>query len=189
MNGGAVTAHFMPYQNGTAVDLRYTIVQLVGARYKAHARDLTLYVDALLQTSGRLIQLDINQFLVYENNTPAGEIYVQQTPPRQPQVAPYAPQALCQNCGNPMSPDAQFCAVCGQPVQKAQPPQPEQQAVCQGCGNPLSPDARFCPVCGQAVQQADPQQPEQPQEVVCPNCSAKLDGTGSFCPVCGTKLN
>ena len=26
MNGGSVTAHFMPYQNGTAVNLRYSIV-------------------------------------------------------------------------------------------------------------------------------------------------------------------
>ena len=41
MNGGACTIHFMPYQNGTAINIRYSVVQLMGARYKKHAQDLT----------------------------------------------------------------------------------------------------------------------------------------------------
>ena len=50
MNGGSITAHFMPYQNGIAVNLRYTIIQAFGARYQKHAQDYTAYVDGLLNS-------------------------------------------------------------------------------------------------------------------------------------------
>ena len=71
MNGGSVTAHFMPYQNGTAVNLRYSIVQAFGARYKAHAHDLTLFVNGILRVAGQPIQLDVDRFLDYEAGVPS----------------------------------------------------------------------------------------------------------------------
>ena len=33
MNGGFCHVHLMPYRGGTAVDIRYTIVQALGAKY------------------------------------------------------------------------------------------------------------------------------------------------------------
>ena len=71
MNGGTLTVHFMPYNNGTAVDLRYTVVQLAGARYKKHAQDLTMFVDTVLRAQAQPIQLDINEFLAYEAGVPS----------------------------------------------------------------------------------------------------------------------
>ena len=53
MNGGACTIHFMPYQNGTAINIRYSVVQLMGARYKKHAQDLTLYANNILRANAQ----------------------------------------------------------------------------------------------------------------------------------------
>ena len=40
MNGGSCNIHLMPYGTGTAVNMRFSIAQLVGARYEAYAEDL-----------------------------------------------------------------------------------------------------------------------------------------------------
>lgn len=143
MNGGTVTAHFMPYQNGTAVNLRYTIIQAVGARYKAHAKDLTLFADGILQTSGVLIQLDINLFLAYEQQTPSAGVYVQSqnAAVQQPVLQQPQPQRICANCGKPVSNDAVFCNSCGKKLE-------ESPSLCAGCGTVLPTDAKFCPKCG-----------------------------------------
>ena len=82
MNGGSITAHFMPYQNGIAVNLRYTIIQAFGARYQKHAQDYTAYVDGLLNVKGALIQLPVEQFLDYESRTPSGVLPQQMQQPR-----------------------------------------------------------------------------------------------------------
>lgn len=122
MNGGSVTAHFMPYQNGTAVNLRYTIIQAFGARYQKHAQDLTMHVDGLLGAKGALIQLAVEQFLDYESRTPSGVLPQQQAPvqqiPQQPaSEQPFTPQQaqpkFCTKCGAPVAADTNFCSKCG----------------------------------------------------------------------------
>ncbi len=118
MNGGSVTAHFMPFQNGTAVNLRYTIIQAFGARYKAHAQDLTKHVDGLLGTRGSMIQLNIQQFLDYEKRTPSGvlpeqQAPVQQMPPQQQTPTQQAQPGFCTKCGTPVTPGNKFCIKCG----------------------------------------------------------------------------
>jgi hypothetical protein len=117
MNGGSVTAHFMPYQNGTAINLRYTIIQALGARYKKHAQDYMMYVDGLLNVRGALIGLDVQQFMDYEANTPSG-VLPQQAPPQQmpPQQVPPQQTAngmVCPNCGSLADPGSNFCTKCG----------------------------------------------------------------------------
>lgn len=121
MNGGSITAHFMPYQNGIAVNLRYTIIQAFGARYQKHAQDYTAYVDGLLNTKGALIQLPVEQFLDYESRTPSG-VLPQQMPPQQqpvqqmpPQPAPpqQAQPRFCTKCGAPVTVGSNFCTKCG----------------------------------------------------------------------------
>ena len=121
MNGGSMTLHFMPYQNGTAINLRYTIVQAMGARYKAHARDFTMFVNGILKSQGQLIRLDVNKFLEYEANAPSvapSEMPMtsMQMPSSQP--APQSPQ-------NTVQPPQTVQPV--QPVQQPMP-QPVQQA-------------------------------------------------------------
>ena len=159
MNGGSVTARFMPYQNGTAVNLRYSIVQLFGARYKAHAQDLTMFVNGLLQTAGSLIQLDVQQFLAYEQQAgPAGPVFVQSA------QNPYIPQQQMQQ---PMPP-------------QAVPPQavpPQGSIPCSQCGAVNNARAKFCVRCGREMQQS-----------FCPRCGAMPEGTEAFCVRCGNKL-
>ena len=113
MNGGAVTAHFMPYQNGTAVDLRYSIVQAMGARYKAHARDYTQVIDSMLGTQGTLIKLDIQQFLDYEARTPSANAQPPQKLPVEEPAQQVPTGYFCPDCGTPVAPDDKFCKECG----------------------------------------------------------------------------
>lgn len=57
-------------------------------------------------------------------------------------IAQHAPSAnTCEQCGQPLSPGAQFCATCGTPVAKK----------CPQCGNIISDTTRFCARCGAAV--------------------------------------
>ena len=65
MNGGACTIHFMPYQNGTAINIRYSVVQLMGARYKKHAQDLTLYANNILRANAQPANINVQEFLNY----------------------------------------------------------------------------------------------------------------------------
>ena len=126
MNGGALTIHFMPYNNGTAIDMRYTIVQAFGARYQKHADDVLIFVNAVLGAQAQRIQLDINEFLAYETgvssaplNTvpvqqaPVQQAPVQQAPVQQAPVQPAAQPNFCMKCGAPVVPNAAFCIKCG----------------------------------------------------------------------------
>lgn len=140
MNGGSVTAHFMPYQNGTAIDLRYSVAQLLGARYQKHAQDLTTFTDAILGMKVQPIRLDINVFLAYEQGETPG-LPAQEAPqitPQQPAPSPSVPR--CGACGREALPGAKFCAGCGQPL--------AQKLFCTFCGTQLSAGARFCTSCG-----------------------------------------
>ncbi len=65
MNGGACIIHFMPYKTGTAVNVRYTIAQLFGARYKAYDRDLTEFVVSFLGTNPIDIEISSEVFEQY----------------------------------------------------------------------------------------------------------------------------
>ena len=127
MNGGSVTAHFMPYQNGTAIDLRYSVAQLLGARYQKHAQDLTKFTDAILGMKASKIELDINQFLAYEQGAAAA------------QPIPAA-VLCCASCGRAATPGAKFCAGCGNALQ--------QSVFCTACGAQLNAGAAFCTACG-----------------------------------------
>lgn len=142
MNGGSVTVHFMPYQNGTALNLRYSVVQLMGARYKAHARDLTLYTDSVLGAQAQPISIDINEFLAYEKNSPAVSVPPVQAAPAQPApVSTAAPEdKKCPKCGRAVLPSAKFCAGCGQSLMTKE--------YCRNCGAELESGAMFCANCG-----------------------------------------
>jgi len=97
MNGGSCTLHFIPYQGGTAVDLRFSIAQLAGARYKKYAEDLTNATVDVLRIPAQPITLDINVFLdernkIHADNTPKT---FTKTP-----VPPVSMQTkVCKNCG------------------------------------------------------------------------------------------
>ena len=120
MNGGSLTLHFMPYNNGTAIDMRYTVIQLMGARYQKHANDVLAFVSGALGLQAQPVQIDINEFLAYENasSQPTAENIVPQQPVRQFTAPQNPPQRkFCTNCGTPLASGAAFCTNCGAKLQ------------------------------------------------------------------------
>ncbi len=134
MNGGMIKIWFMPYQGGTAVNLHYIIVQMFGARYKAHARDLIDYVNNILGEKASEINLDVNQFI----NQPDPEIV---TKPVQEIKTDDAMEKFCISCGKQIPKESAFCPYCGQ----------KQSVVCV-CGRPFNDGENFCPNCGSKRQ-------------------------------------
>lgn len=123
MNGGSLTIHFMPYNNGTAIDMHYTVVQAFGARYQKHADDVLIFVNAALGAQAQPINIGINEFLAYETGVPSAPLNAAAQPVQQ-QATQYAqpvqrpaqpaPQArFCVNCGAPIMPNTAFCTKCG----------------------------------------------------------------------------
>lgn len=159
MSGGALTLHFMPYQNGTAIAMRYTVIQALGARYSRHAQDMTNYANRILGATAQMNPpLNMQTFLSYESSQggaqPAAANNAQ--PPMQnyaqPPVQNYAqaPAAndaqqigscSCTYCGKLLTPGAKFCVSCGNPV-------PAAPSVCPSCGKPFRQGERFCTGCG-----------------------------------------
>ena len=137
MNGGACTLHFIPYQGGTAVDLRFSLAQVMGARYGAYAQELTNDASAVLGVIGQKFELDINLFLNDANKVVPAAV---SAAPTQAAAAPQ-PQKACSNCGNALGADAAFCPSCGTKADA-------DKRYCPQCGNPCSPDGKFCAKCG-----------------------------------------
>jgi hypothetical protein len=55
--------------------------------------------------------------------------------------------ANCSVCGEELTPNARFCAACGEPASKD-----AQNTHCSGCGEELTPNAQFCAACGEPVR-------------------------------------
>ncbi len=118
MNGGVCNVHIIPYNEGTAVDVRYTIMQAMGARYTAHNKDLTECVEKLLGTHAHELDLDIETFLQNENQVkvamPTKEAIT--IPPQAPvsQSTPLQQSArFCSQCGHRFGESDRFCCNCG----------------------------------------------------------------------------
>ena len=153
-NGGACILHFMPFGNGSAVDLHFTIAQLAGARYERYAKDLTGEVEALLRVRAQPVEIDEELFLKPENKhttVPAQETVPAPAPvpvaaPVSVPVAAPAPVAvpgqtkICANCGNTIREGERFCGACGTPVAR--------KRFCTACGAEAMENAAFCGSCG-----------------------------------------
>lgn len=158
MNGGSCTIHFIPYQGGTAVDLRFSIAQLAGARYEKYAKDLTEAAMAVIGVPAQIFKLDVEEFLKEGNKvTPqsvnaAVPVAHQPAPTPEPfapaptaeTVTPPAQEKSCTNCGAALVDGAMFCSNCGTKV--------VTQRFCSQCGNAVSPEAAFCSNCGNKLQ-------------------------------------
>lgn len=181
MNGGSCTIHFMPYQNGTAINIRYTIIQAFGARYGSHAQELNSFAASILRVNPQPINLDVSIFINYAASQGAGQQFqgnpngYAQYPQNTQPVAQYPQQNAQQVPQN-----AQQVSQNANPVNAA--PAQGSNRFCVRCGSPLSADARFCVRCGTPVQQ-----PTAQAAVICPNCSRALKPDESFCVQCGTK--
>lgn len=147
MNGGACNIHFMPHGSGTAVNMRFSIAQGVGARCEKYAQDLNRAMQAFLPVTPRSTAYNMDEFLKPQNMvTPAT---YQQTAAPAPVAAPVsvatptpAPTDVqyCVGCGSQIIPGARFCCTCGKEVAVTK--------VCSKCKATAPPNAAFCPYCG-----------------------------------------
>lgn len=126
MNGGACTLHFMPYKNGSAVNMRFSIAQLAGARYGKYAEDLTQAAANILAKAAYNVNIDVEEFLKEENkvmatqapvaevvSTPVAEAVPTPVPVAATQPQPQYKHRFCTNCGKPLVEGAAFCTNCG----------------------------------------------------------------------------
>lgn len=131
MNGGSCILHFIPWQGGAAVDLRFVVAQLGGARYEKYAKDLTSYAEQALGIRGQMVEINIDYFTAEGN-----KVSVPAAPALKPEVAP-----------QPIVPPAPQPTP--QPI--AQPAPAEAPRFCTQCGNRLQPGAVFCSGCGRKL--------------------------------------
>lgn len=140
MNGGSCTLHFIPYQGGTAVNLRFSVAQLAGARYEAYDRALTDKAIDILRVPAQTLRLNVEEFLQERNWLIEGHSLPQAQPVQQMAQPTPAVGKRCGKCSAVLMPDARFCSCCGAPT---------ETPVCSACGKQLLPNARFCSHCGQ----------------------------------------
>ncbi len=171
MNGGACTVHFMSLEQGTAVNVRYSVAQGVGARYEAHNRDLTKVVESRLGCSAQAADIDVEEFLKPENQTVYDSAYKIRS--GQPTVNSQEPVPWAQVTPVPISNTG---SVSTQNIYSAQLEMNNKK--CSGCGNSLSHGARFCTFCGKQVA----------TQRFCSQCGRPINENDRFCASCGTKL-
>ena len=147
MNGGSCSIHFMPYGSGTAVNMRFSIAQAVGARYGRYAEDLNKAMREYLPRPIQEKEFDMDEFLKPQNrvtpaslqNAPTPAPVVTAAPVATPVPAPeIAATKFCTGCGAPVPPNGRFCTQCGKAVQKC----------CPSCNAPAAETSLFCANCG-----------------------------------------
>ena len=137
MNGGACNVHFLPYNGGTAVNVRYSIVQLAMARCGAHNKHFTERVQNIVGLTAREANIPIEVFMNNKSNVNQTVAAQPQTVTINPQPASMRPQCVVQQY------------VAPQTIQAA--PQNEQLTLpnfCSKCGTRFAEGARFCTKCG-----------------------------------------
>lgn len=160
-NGGACTLRFMPYQNGSAVNLRFSIAQLAGARYENYAKDLAYDVAQVLGVLPQLIEIDVEYFLMPQNQITADQI-VDTEPVLEP-------TPVCEPVEVPAT-------------EPAPTPVNASNITCKNCGATLDDNSKFCHLCGTAVA------PKEPEPKFCSQCGTKTKDGALFCTNCGTKI-
>ena len=159
MNGGSCCIRFMPCGTGTAVNMRFSLAQVAGARYERYAEDLNKALQAFLPIAPTPAKYNADDFLKPENQiTPANlrqsaqpvfkeefqaepiAAAAQSTVLTANTETPNADVKFCANCGNKMEADHRFCTKCGTPVL--------QQKICSNCKIPVKENDAFCGNCG-----------------------------------------
>ncbi|MBR2337150.1 MAG: zinc ribbon domain-containing protein [Clostridia bacterium] len=145
MNGGSCHVHLMPYSNGTAIDVRYSIAQLAMARCSAHDKDLTVAVERILGTSAQPIELDEELFMKNKESGTAQCSLNQpmQNPSLQPQMQPVQRETPpVSHTQAPAFAQGQSRAMSSTPAQSG------LGRFCVNCGTRFDGDAKFCIKCG-----------------------------------------
>lgn len=153
MNGGSCTIRFIPYNNGTAINMRFSIAQAIGARYNAYALDLTNTVSQILGMPSQNISLDVNIFLDDRNKVFAQGQPMPQGAPRSVPVQT-APPPVQRPAPQTSAPPVQRYAEPNTIYATPQPIIPQPTATkkfCAGCGTPVDQNQKFCAKCGRKL--------------------------------------
>ena len=135
-NGGSCTVRFISWQNGSAVNLRFSIAQLAGARYEKYAQDLTDDAIKVLGISGQKADIDVELFVSSENKIIDTPKPADTSPSIQSAIA-----KVCPNCSKEVKETDKFCSSCGTPLSV-------QKRFCSNCGKEVLKEAAFCSNCG-----------------------------------------
>lgn len=134
-NGGSCTLRFMPVDGGSAVNMRFSLAQLAGARYEKYAKDMTDEVIAVLGVMPARANIDVEAFLA-QNGTVAAP------------VAPAAPVASAPVGYAAPNPAPAYTAPAPNPGYIAPAPTQTGFKFCTNCGQKHTLDANFCTNCG-----------------------------------------
>lgn len=145
MNGGACHIRLMPSGSGTAVNMRFSIAQGMGARYERYAEDLNKAMQRFLPVTPRKMSYNADDFLNPRNQVTPDSLQPATPIPPVASLQPAAPVAqgtgaFCTNCGNPIAPGNRFCSQCGTAVSAGK--------HCTCCGTSVPENAVFCSNCG-----------------------------------------
>lgn len=141
MNGGSCHLHFLPCGNGTAVNMRFSLAQGMGARYGRYAADLNTAMQAFLPVVPQEAKFNVEDFLKPENQvTPASYSNKPHVSTPTPQTVFQSTGSICKNCGTTLEAGSRFCTRCGCAV--------SVERICPNCKTPAKADAAFCAACG-----------------------------------------
>ena len=191
MNGGAMTLRCMPYSNGTAVNLRFSIAQGAGARYEKYANNLLSYTVPILRVGAQPCKVPIESFMDFAE----GKQVVSQPTPAAIAPAPVVPEPVMPEpvVAQPAPIVVQPAPVVAQPAPVEMPvatPAPAPAApvapvaatagkTCSACGASVPEDAKFCSRCGASLE----------AKRFCCGCGLQLQPGARFCQRCGRKAD
>ena len=120
MNGGSVLIHFSEKDGGTLVQVRFSIVQLFGARYKAYDKLLT---DLVIKHLGPQVTIGPAIEKAVNDNEP--EEIIEEKPVKEQiqetkvveESTPKPRPKFCGKCGYPLEPNGNFCGRCGAKIE------------------------------------------------------------------------
>lgn len=93
---------------------------------------------------------------------------------------------ICKKCGAELKKGANFCNVCGTPVERKQ----EKTLICKNCGAELKGNEKFCMSCGAKIETVKPMPKQQETTIkTCSNCGQELRPDDAFCRFCGTAVS
>lgn len=194
-NGGSCIVHFIPYQNGTAVDLRFILAQGAGARYEKYDRELCDAVMAVCGVPALPLELDIEVFMDERNQVTPATFAATPAPAPVPAPAPaVVPVAAPMPTPVPAPAPVPVPVAVPAPAPVIVPEEAPVEAVapevtpttdaaevrtCHVCGHEAGEEDKFCRQCGAKLM---------PPKRFCARCGQQVGGYDLFCFSCGYKL-
>ena len=184
INGGSCHIHLMPHGVGTAVNIRFTVVQAVSPRYGKYAEILNNTFMKYLPVQPHPAKYNMDDFLRPENQVVPSNVAEPACAPApvaaEPACAP-APVAAEPACAPVPVAAEPACAPAPVAAEPACAPAPvAAEPACAPAPVAAEPACAPAPVAAEQVVTSAPR--------FCGNCGAKLESNLRFCTQCGTPI-